>query len=98
MNLTFFERQGELYRRFTERHIQRAHGTDELLKALCRAGFDAEAYDFETMDRKARQRAGAVFRKEKAMKPLSLQRRRKGGLCFYAVHRPEPGSLRRCGS
>ncbi|MEF2800208.1 MAG: class I SAM-dependent methyltransferase [Christensenellales bacterium] len=50
MNLTFFERQGELYRRFTERHIQRAHGTDELLKALNRAGFDAEAYDFETMD------------------------------------------------
>lgn len=50
MELTFFERQGELYRRFTERHIQRAHGTDELLKALCRAGFDAEAYDFETMD------------------------------------------------
>ena len=33
MNLTFFERQGELYRRFTERHIQRAHGTDELLGA-----------------------------------------------------------------
>ena len=50
MELTFFERQGELYRRFTERHIQRAHGTDELLKALRRAGFDAEAYDFETMD------------------------------------------------
>ena len=50
MNLTFFERQGELYRRFTERHIQRAHGVDELLSALNRAGFDAEAYDFETMD------------------------------------------------
>ena len=50
MELTFFERQGELYRRFTERHIQRAHGVDELLSALNRAGFDAEAYDFETMD------------------------------------------------
>ena len=50
MNLTFFERQGELYRRFTERHIQRAHGVDELLSALNRAGFDAEAYDFETTD------------------------------------------------
>ena len=50
MELTFFERQGELYRRFTERHIQRAHGTGELLKAMCRAGFDAEAYDFETME------------------------------------------------
>ena len=50
MNLTFFERHGELYRRFTERHIQRAHGVDELLKALNWAGFDAEAYDFETMD------------------------------------------------
>jgi len=50
MNLTFFERQGELYRRFTERHIQRAHGVDELLSALNRAGFDAEAYDFETTE------------------------------------------------
>lgn len=50
MELTFFERQGELYRRFTERHIQRAHGADELLGALRRAGFDAEAYDFETTD------------------------------------------------
>ena len=50
MNLTFFERQGELYRRFTERHIQRAHGVDELLSTLNRAGFDAEAYDFETTD------------------------------------------------
>ena len=50
MELTFFERQGELYRRFTERHIQRAHGVDELLSALNRAGFDAEAYDFETTE------------------------------------------------
>ena len=50
MNLTFFERQGELYRRFTERHIQRAHGVDELLSALNRAGFDAKAYDFETTE------------------------------------------------
>ena len=50
MELTFFERQGGLYRRFTERHIQRAQDTGELLKALRRAGFDAEAYDFETTD------------------------------------------------
>ena len=50
MELTFFERQGGLYRRFTERHIQRAHDTGELLRALNKAGFDAEAYDFETTE------------------------------------------------
>lgn len=66
MNLTFFERQGELYRRFTERHIQRAHGVDELLSALNRAGFDAKAYDFETTEPgKARQQSGCSFQEGK---------------------------------
>ncbi len=48
MSLTFFERQGALYRRFEERHIQRAHDVDELTEALRAAGFEPAAYDFET--------------------------------------------------
>lgn len=39
MQLTFFAREGELYRRFTETHIQRAHSEMELIHALESAGF-----------------------------------------------------------
>jgi SAM-dependent methyltransferase len=40
MDLTFFVRQeGGLYRRFEERHVQRAHEVPELLQALRDAGF-----------------------------------------------------------
>ncbi|MEL7610244.1 MAG: methyltransferase domain-containing protein [Bacillota bacterium] len=50
MDLTFFERQGELYRRFTETHLQRAHSERELMPRLEKAGFiDIRAYAaFET--------------------------------------------------
>jgi len=40
MQLTFFAKEGELYRRFTETHIQRAHSETELTNALTSAGFD----------------------------------------------------------
>lgn len=39
MQLTFFSREGKLYRRFTETHIQRAHSEMELIHALESAGF-----------------------------------------------------------
>ena len=39
MNLTCFVREGERYRRFAERHVQRAHTETELKNALEAAGF-----------------------------------------------------------
>ena len=39
MNLTCFVREGAKYVRFSERHLQRAHATEELLEALHKAGF-----------------------------------------------------------
>lgn len=51
MELTFFQKEeGGLYRRFTERHIQRAHGQDELLDALKQVGFEATVYDAFAME------------------------------------------------
>ena len=50
MELSFYERQGDMYRRFEEKHIQRAHGEDELISAMEKAGFDAKAYSFLTME------------------------------------------------
>ena len=50
MELSFYEKQGDMYRRFEEKHIQRAHGEDELISAMERAGFDAKAYSFLTME------------------------------------------------
>ncbi len=39
MQLTFFQRQGTLYERFCERHVQRAHSARELITALESSGF-----------------------------------------------------------
>ena len=52
MNLTFFVRQENgLYKRFSERHIQRLHRPKELLSLLSEAGFeDASAYSGFTME------------------------------------------------
>ena len=45
MDLTFYERVGELYRRFAETHIQRAHSVRELILRLEKAGFiDSHTY------------------------------------------------------
>lgn len=44
MRLSFFAREGGLYRRFEETHIQRAHRQEELLSQLREAGFEGAAY------------------------------------------------------
>lgn len=48
MELTFFKRCGELYERFDETHIQRAHSVKEIMNWLKAAGFEARAYGFQT--------------------------------------------------
>ena len=51
MTLTVFQKQGELYDRFTETHLQRAHSEDELTKALLTSGFETvQTYDAFTRD------------------------------------------------
>ena len=50
MELSFFVRKGDGYERFDENHIQRAHSVNELMSWLDQCGFDAKAYDFDTMD------------------------------------------------
>ena len=42
MELSFFVREGALYRKFCERHVQRAHSQQELAGALEQAGFVVE--------------------------------------------------------
>lgn len=45
-DLTFFVREGELYRRFEETHLQKAYGTDQVCRALEDAGLELfGAYD-----------------------------------------------------
>lgn len=67
MELSFYEKQGELYRRFEESHIQRAHEEKELLSAMEKAGFDAAAYGFLTRKQAAEdcQRIQFIGRKRK---------------------------------
>lgn len=50
MELSFFVKEGALYRRFTEEHTQRAHSEAELLALLSDAGYEASAYDAFTKD------------------------------------------------
>lgn len=50
MELTFFKRKGELYERFDETHIQRAHSVREIGARLKEAGFAFEAYSCFTKD------------------------------------------------
>ena len=52
MDLTFFVRQdGDMYRRFTEKHRQRAHSADEMEKALLECGFaDIRIYGDRTFE------------------------------------------------
>lgn len=44
MNLSFYSKKGEMYTRFCETHIQRAHSVTEMLNALAEAGFSANEY------------------------------------------------------
>ncbi|MCX7714767.1 MAG: methyltransferase domain-containing protein [Clostridia bacterium] len=46
MYLTFFEKMGKNYRRFEERHLQRAYSEKELVRLLKKAGFSSvDVYD-----------------------------------------------------
>ena len=46
MYITFFVKQGKLYKRLEERHLQRAYGVEEIKDLLVRAGFKSiESYD-----------------------------------------------------
>lgn len=46
MELSFFEKVGELYRRCDETHIQRAHSVRELNSWLDECGFEARSFGF----------------------------------------------------
>ena len=51
MQLTFFLREGEIYRRSDETHLQKAHRAEHLLALLKECGFaEAHAYSFLTED------------------------------------------------
>ncbi len=54
MELAFFVKEGRLYERFDERHVQRAHSVKELNNALASAGFEQIAiYEALTKDEPA---------------------------------------------
>ncbi len=50
MQLTFFQKQGALYERFDETHIQRAHSVRELTSWLEKSGFTVTAMDCFTLN------------------------------------------------
>ena len=59
--LTFFERDGELYRRFDEVHTQRAYGEDELVSLLERSGLKVEAVYHDLTFGKPRKTSQRLF-------------------------------------
>lgn len=62
MLLTFFVRQGKLYRRFEERHIQRAYTENELRYLLKKAGFTTvDTYDELTFEKPRENSERIVF-------------------------------------
>lgn len=50
MSLSFFRRKVDLYERFDEKHVQRAHSVNELMSWLAQCGFEAEAYEFASYE------------------------------------------------
>ena len=58
--ITVFTKQGRLYRRFQEEHIQRGYRREEVDGALERAGFDFTCYDGHTF-RRPRKRSGRLL-------------------------------------
>lgn len=50
MELSFFVREGEQYRRFQEIHIQRAHIQAEITELMGAAGFEPECYEAFSRD------------------------------------------------
>ena len=50
MELSFFVKKGDMYARFDETHIQRAHSNREIESWLTACGFEAKAYDCFTKE------------------------------------------------
>lgn len=51
MYITFFLKEGNLYRRFEERHVQRAHEIDKIIQYLSNTGFvDIKTFDDYTFN------------------------------------------------
>ncbi len=62
MLLTFFVRQGNLYRRFEERHIQKAYTEGEMRCMLKKAGFETvDTYDELTFEKPRHDSERIVF-------------------------------------
>ncbi|MDO4543185.1 MAG: class I SAM-dependent methyltransferase [Clostridia bacterium] len=57
MELSFFVKEGELYRRFREKHLQRAHRREEIEELLIQCGFEHTA-SFEAFTREEPQKNG----------------------------------------
>ena len=62
MMLTFFVKDGENYRRFEERHLQRAYSEKELLFLLKKAGFEhVDTYAAPTFEKPSKNTERIVF-------------------------------------
>jgi len=62
MDLTFFVREGKLYRRMDEEHLQRAYKIDEITGILHSAGFGrVEALAFPTMEKASEENERIQF-------------------------------------
>ena len=62
MLLNFFVRNGDMYERFEERHLQRGWGEDELTKMLKIAGFtEISVYNELTFDKPSPECERIVF-------------------------------------
>lgn len=69
MDIIFFAEDGEVYRRFDERHLQRAHQTGEILALLKKAGFARaevyENYSFRAPEADAQRITFAAYKDDK---------------------------------
>ena len=59
--LTGFVRDGRLYRRFEEQHIERGYRPDEIDDLLARSGFAFKRYDGDTLGRPRKRSARLVY-------------------------------------
>jgi hypothetical protein len=62
MYITFFVKEGKLYRRFQEHHVQKAWEVDYLIEKLSHVGFkEISVYDDYTMESISSDSSRAVF-------------------------------------
>ena len=50
MDLTFFVKDGQIYQRFDETHVQYAHQTEQVQSQLTQAGFAVQIFDCYSQD------------------------------------------------